>query len=140
MKTKPNANTHRSSESQSAIKYSQIKLGVDVHAESYRVVRQIDDSTPQPAQKMTPEKFLEFAERQLTLAQEVHSCYEAGPFGYGLHRKLVEVGVKNVVVRPQNWDELHKGVKTDKSDALGLVQRLDRYVRGNRRALAVIRV
>jgi transposase len=140
MKRNRNTNTHGSSEPQSTVKYSQIKLGVDVHAESYRVVRQIDHSTPQPAQKMTPEKFLEFAVRQLTLAQEVYSCYEAGPFGYGLHRELVEMGVKNVVVRPQNWDELHRGVKTDKTDALALVQRLDRYVQGNRRALAVIRV
>jgi transposase len=45
-----------------------------------------------------------------------------------------------VVIRPQNWDELHKGVKTDKTDALALTQRLDRYVQGNVRALAVIRV
>jgi transposase len=108
-----------------------MKLGVDVHADSYRVVRQIDSSTPQPAQKMTPEKFLVFAARQLTLAQEVHCCYEAGPFGYGLHRKLLKMGIHNVVVRPQNWDELHTGVKTDKTDALALVQRLDRYVQGN---------
>jgi len=36
-----------------------------------------------------------------------------------------------------NWAE---GVKTDKTDALALVQRLDRYVQGNQKALAVIRV
>jgi transposase len=50
------------------------------------------------------------------------------------------MGIHNVVIRPQNWDELHKGVKTDKTDALALVQRLDRYVQGNLTALAVIRV
>lgn len=121
-------------------KFTQIKLGVDVHADSYRVVRQIDNSTPQPAQKMSPEQFLKFAARQLALAAEVHCCYEAGPFGYGLHRQLVELGIQNVVVRPQDWDELHKGVKTDKADALALVQRLDRYVQGNRRAFSVVRV
>jgi transposase len=48
------------------------------------------------------------------------------------------MGIKNVVVGPQNWDELGKKVKTDKSDALALVQRLDRYVAGNKKALAVI--
>jgi len=109
-----------------------------VHADSYRVVRQIDSATPQPAQKMTPAKYLEFAARQLSLAEEVHSCYEAGPFGYGLHRKLVKLGINNVVVRPQNWDELGRKVKTDKTDALALVQRLDRYVQGNAKALAVV--
>src|SRR5262245_53668233 len=50
------------------------------------------------------------------------------------------MGIHNVVVRPQNWDELHRGVKTDKTDALALVQRLDRYVQGNKKALAVITV
>ena len=45
-----------------------------------------------------------------------------------------------MVVRPQNWDELHKGVKTDKTDALALAQRLDRYVHGNTKELAVVRV
>src|SRR2546430_15966182 len=110
MKRKTHTNTHTAIEPKTKPTFSQIKLGVDVHAESYRVVRQIDSATPQPAQKMTPEQYLTFAAKQLTLAQEVHSCYEAGPFGYGLHRELVKMGIKNVVVRPQNWDELGRGV------------------------------
>src|SRR5947208_10927175 len=138
MKTK--SNTHNHKQSQLTLKYTQIKLGVDVHADSFRVVRQIDSATPQPAQKMSPEQFLSFAQRQLSLAQEVHCCYEAGPFGYSLHRQLLKMGVKNVVVRPQNWDEFGRQVKTDKTDALALAQRLDRYVQGNTKALAVIRV
>jgi transposase len=50
------------------------------------------------------------------------------------------MGIKNIVVRPQNWDELGRGVKTDRADALALAQRLDRYVAGNAKALAVITV
>jgi transposase len=126
--------------SQIAVKAKRIKLGIDVHAESYRVVRQIDDATPQPAQKFTPPGFLLWAKKQLELAEAVHSCYEAGPLGYGLHRALEAMGIHNVVIRPQNWDELKRGVKTDKTDALALVQRLDRYVQGNRHALAIVRV
>jgi transposase len=137
---KSNTNTHVSTKPQTATKAKCIKLGIDVHADSYRVVRQIDHATPQPAQKFTPKDFLAWAEKQLAQAQEVHSCYEAGPLGYGLHRALLKLGVHNVVIRPQNWDELHKGVKTDKTDALALTQRLDRYVQGNMTALAVIRV
>jgi transposase len=140
MKNKPNTNTHHSTPTQKAAKAKCIKLGIDVHADSYRVVRQLDDATPQPAQKFTPEGFLLWAKKQLELAEAVHSCYEAGPFGYGLHRALQALGIHNVVIRPQNWDELGKGVKTDKTDALALVQRLDRYVQGNRHALAVITV
>lgn len=138
MKKKTNTNTHVSNTTQIGAKAKSIKLGIDVHADSYRVVRQIDHATPQPAQKFTPQQFLLWAKKQLELAEEVHSCYEAGPFGYGLHRALVALRIDNLVVRPQNWDELHKGVKTDKTDALALVQRLDRYVQGNRTALAVV--
>src|SRR5205807_2741417 len=121
-------------------KAKSIKLGIDVHADSYRVVRQVDHATPQPAQKFTPKDFLVWAKKQLELAQEVYSCYEAGPLGYGLHRQLQAMGIHNLVIRPQNWDELGRGVKTDKTDALALVQRLDRYVQGNAKALAVVRV
>jgi transposase len=137
---KHNTNTQKSSCTQTAAKAKIIKLGVDVHADSYSVVRQIDNDTPQPAQKFLPVDFLKWAVKQLQLAEKVHSCYEAGPFGYSLHRQLLNSGIQNIVVRPQNWDELGRKVKTDKIDALALVQRLDRYVQGNRHALAVITV
>ena len=117
-----------------------IKLGLDVHADNVRVVRQVDGATPQPAQKFTLPQFLRWVEKQRPRAAAVYSCYEAGPFGYGLHRQLTALGIVNLVVRPQKWDELGKGVKTDRTDALALVQRLDRYVRGNRQAFAVVRV
>src|ERR1700720_3780289 len=102
---KKNTNTHASSTTQSPNKAKNIKLGIDVHADSYRVVRQIDHATPQPAQKFTPKEFLSWAKKQLEQAEAVHSCYEAGPFGYGLHRALLAMGIGNVVIRPQNWDE-----------------------------------
>lgn len=140
MKNKTNTNTHEANQTQNSTKAKCIKLGIDVHADSYRVVRQLDHATPQPAQKFTPEGFLLWAKKQLDQAEQVHSCYEAGPLGYGLHRALVALGIHNVVIRPQNWDELGRGVKTDKTDALALVQRLDRYVQGNKKALAVVRV
>jgi transposase len=140
MKTKTNTNTHNLTETQNALPAKCIKLGIDVHAQSYRVVRQIDNATPQPAQKVTPKGFLLWARKQLDQAEKVYSCYEAGPLGYGLHRALEAMGIHNVVVRPQNWDELHTGIKTDKTDALALVQRLDRYVQGNAKALAIVRV
>jgi transposase len=120
--------------------YQSLKLGLDVHADSIMVVRILDHSTPQPAQKFTPAKFREWVRSQLKLAVTVHSCYEAGPFGYGLHRELVGLGVRNVVVQPVWLDERHKGVNHDKSDARELAQRLDRYVSGNHAALATVRV
>lgn len=117
-----------------------IKLGVDVHWRQYVVVRQIDGASPQPPQRFTPEEFVAWAKKQTELADEVHCCYEAGPFGFVLHRRLTALGVKNVVVRPRNWDEYGKRVKTDRRDALALVSCLDRYLGGNKEALTVIRV
>jgi len=117
-----------------------LKLGLDVHAETIVVVRILDQSSPQPAQKFTPAKFLEWVKKQVALADAVYSCYEAGPFGYGLHRQLVALGVHNVVVQPVCLDKRHTGVNDDKRDARELAQRLDRYVAGNQHALATVRV
>jgi transposase len=76
----------------------------------------------------------------VALAQEVISCYEAGPTGFWLHRKLTALGVRNYVVCPTCLDERHHGVANDRTDALELATRLDRYVAGNDRALAVVGV
>jgi len=48
-----------------------------------------------------------------------------------LRRRLVLFGVNNLVVRPRNWDEYGKRLKTDRRHALALVSCLDRYVAGS---------
>lgn len=121
-------------------KYSSIKLGLDVHADTIVVVRIIENSGPQPAQTFAPAKFIEWVKAQLAQAREVHSCYEAGPFGYGLHRQLVALGVVNRVVQAVRLDERNTGVVNDKTDARELAMRLDRYVAGNPRAMALVNV
>jgi transposase len=95
-------NSQNRGEPVSVTRVNVVKLGLDVHADSIRVVRQLDHATPQPAQKFSPAQFLEWAKKQVRLAQKVYSCYEAGPFGYGLHRQLTALGIENLVVRPQN--------------------------------------
>ena len=117
-----------------------IKLGIDVHLDRYVVVRQIDGGAPQPPQRFSPRQFLEWARKQTALARQVYSCYEAGPFGYCLHRQLKEWGITNYVIRPRDWDEYGKKVKTDKRDAKEMVLNLDRYVAGNQEAFCVVRV
>jgi transposase len=117
-----------------------IKLGLDVHASSIVVVRQIDAQAPQPAQRFSPELFAGFIRRQVERATAVHSCYEAGPFGYVLHRQLTKLGVKNLVVRPRDWSTYGEQIKTDSRDAGALCSCLDRFLSGNVGALAVVRV
>ena len=117
-----------------------IKLGIDVHLDRYVVVRQVDGGAPQPPQRFSPSQFLEWAKKQTALAKQVYSCYEAGPFGYCLHRKLKQLGITNYVIRPRDWDEYGKKVKTDKRDAKEMVLNLDRYLSGNTEAFCVVRV
>ena len=75
-----------------------IKLGIDAHAKWFYVGRQLDGATPQPVQKMTFDGLLCFVAKQQRLAREVFTCYEAGAFGYHLHRKLTAMGVTNALV------------------------------------------
>ncbi len=121
-------------------KATHIKLGIDVHLDRYVVVRIVDGGTPQPPQRFGPPEFLLWVAKQTLLAEQVFTCYEAGPFGYSLHRKLEKMGVTNYVVRPRDWDQYGQKVKTDKRDAKELALHLDRYVNGNHDAFCVVRV
>ena len=138
-KKQPQRQPH-SSPAPAASKAKSIKLGIDVHLNLFVVTRIIDGGTPQPAQRFKPVEFMLWCARQLTQAEKVYTCYEAGPFGYTLHRKLQRMGITNYVVRPRDWDEYGQKVKTDKRDATALADCLDRYVSGNQRAFCVVRV
>jgi transposase len=116
-----------------------IKLGMDVHARQVTVCRQIGDQTPQPPQVFTKERLLVWVRRMVEAGAVVHSCYEAGVMGYALHRELTALGVKNVVVTPRKLSG-PKRQKTDALDARALVERLDRWLRGNRDAFSAVRV
>src|SRR6266545_2526155 len=76
-----------------------LKLGIDVHLDHYVAVRLIDGGTPQPPQRFEPPEFMLWVAKQVILADKVLTCYEAGPFGYSLHRKLEKMGVTNYVPR-----------------------------------------
>ncbi len=117
-----------------------IKLAIDMHAKMWVICRQLDNSTPQPPQKFTPQQAMAFIARQVKLGRRVVCCYEAGCFGYGPQRQIEALGCQCLVIAPQKWDSQNKHVRTDKTDTLEMMQHLDRYVAGNSRALAVVRV
>lgn len=116
-------------------KYDTIKLGIDWHADQYRVVRLIDQAGPEPAQRFQPADFLVWVKKQQGLAPKVYSCYEAGAGGFVLHRELTKLGVVNYVVAPRKLDRDGQGVQNDATDARELALDLDRFVRGNPKAL-----
>jgi transposase len=117
-----------------------IYLGIDTHARLQVVSRQIDHTTPQPAQKFNNDGFLIWAAKQQTLAKRVVCCYEAGCTGYVLYRKLRSMGIECHVVQAQDWNDNGRCVKTDGRDARALCDALVRYDRGNTKALGIVRV
>lgn len=104
------------------------------------VSRQWEGMSPQPAQRFAPEQFVGWVGKLVEEGYQVISCYEAGPTGYWLHRALAGVGATNYVVCPTRLDSRGKGVSTDKTDALELLVRLDRYVAGDKKAFSVVQV
>src|SRR5437016_31514 len=117
-----------------------IKLGIDVHQDFYVVVEQVSGSNPRPPQRFRKEAFLHWAAKLTRQGSQVHAVYEACGFGFGLQRQLSALGMRCYVVCPQRLDERNKRVKTDNLDAKALCLKLDRFVQGNRSALALVRV
>jgi transposase len=116
-----------------------LKVALDVHLAWHVAAMQEDGSSPKPPQRFKPADFLKWAQQKAAVYRVV-TCYEAGPFGYGLHRQLTALGVTNYVIRPRNWDDQHTRVKTDRTDALAMLNALDRFCAGNKKALALVRV
>ena len=60
---------------------------------------------------------------------EIHSAYEAGFSGFGLHRALVTAGIKNIVVNPASIEvAVNDKVKTDRRDSQKQAEQLSRGV------------
>jgi transposase len=115
-------------------------LGIDVHQDFYVVVKQVDATNPKPAQRFGKQAFLHWATKLKQSGAEVHAVYEACGFGFSLQRQLAVLGIHCHVFCPQKLDERNKRVKTDRLDAKALCLKLDRFVQGNRDALAIVRV
>src|SRR6266446_6414375 len=118
-----------------------IKLGIDVHQEFYVVVMQEGGSNPMPPQRFAKGAFLYWAAKlKQKSGAEIYAVYEACGFGFSLQRQLSALAIQCYVVCPQKLDEANKRVKTDGLDAKALCLKLDRFVQGNRCALALVRV
>src|SRR6266516_2951127 len=117
-----------------------IKLGIDVHQDFYVVVVQEGGANPKPPQRFRKEAFLHWVAKLARSGTEVHAVYEACGFGFTLQRQLSALSIQCYVVCPQKLDEQNRRVKTDGLDAKALCLKLDRFVEGNRSALALVRV
>ena len=117
----------------------EVKLGIDLHARDAVVCMQVDGSLPQRPLRLEAAQLESLVGELLKAGLKVHACYEAGPCGYSLYRRLTRMGATVFVVAPVSLADARKQ-KTDNLDARGLVDQLDRYLRGNKKAFTVIRV
>jgi transposase len=138
MNTKQTSQSGPETDSKPTQKVSCIKLSLDVHADKFKVARQIGDLPQQPVQTFLPKGFIEFAKKQKNQAEKVHSCYEAGPTGFWLHRQLVEEGIDNIVVVPEALDTQGRKVNNDRNDARRLGFKHSRYVAGDNEAFSLV--
>jgi transposase len=87
---------------------------------------------------------IELARRRFGLSGEagVLSCYEAGRDGFWLHRYLVHIGVRSLVVDSSSIEvnRRAKRAKTDKMDLGKLLGMLMRYDHGEGKVWSVVRV
>lgn len=98
-------------------------VGLDVHKETI-VIAVVDQlgGEPQVLAKIAHHwPTLHRLLKRLGPPQSLRCCYEAGPTGYGVYRKLKAAGINCIVVAPSLVPE-QKGtrVKTDRRDAMKL--------------------
>lgn len=134
-----NNNTENPTQDTALAKVEVIKLGQDVHAAHVVVCVQLDGCPPQPAQRIATDRYVAWVEqlKKKHPGATIYACYEAGPCGYWLHRRLLAIGVKSHVVAPV---ALNGRRKNDQRDARALGEQLDRYVRGHQHAFSLVAV
>lgn len=116
-----------------------ISVGMDLHAAQATLVVQKGGTVPKAPRKVPTDQVLGWFRqlRQEHPDAQIHSCYEAGPCGFWLHRALREAGIKNVVVAPVALNGMRK---TDPRDARRLCELLERHRQGDRHAFSVVAV
>ena len=98
-------------------------IGLDVHEATISVAVAQGDRGGEVRHWGTvphrPDHIRKLVEKLGAGGRRLHSCYEAGPCGYGLYRQLVELGHDCIVVAP-TLVPVTAGdrVKTDRRDAV----------------------
>lgn len=101
-------------------------IGLDVHKETIAIAYTKEGSRKEPTYHSTcggsnpaAERALRSLARKLKVAfKDLRVCYEAGPTGFVLARRLLHLGVECVVMSPSKTERKPgERVKTDKRDA-----------------------
>ena len=126
---------------QKAPKAKRILVGIDTGLGDNQASRKVDNAAIGPVQKLRSETEVElYIGKQLELAEEVVVVYEAGPFGYGLYRRLTARGAKCLVCASDSTQQKRKRRKNNPIDSRTLASNLFNYLNGNEAALQLVRV
>lgn len=104
-----------------------IFVGLDTHLKSWKVTIMHEKIVHKTfVQVPEPEKLVEYLKRNFPGAI-YHSAYEASFSGFWIHNKLVEMGVKNIVVNPADipTTDKERKQKEDKRDSRKIARSLE---------------
>lgn len=104
-----------------------IFVGLDTHLKSWKVTIMHEKSVHKTfVQVPDPQKLAEYLKRNFPGAN-YHSAYEASFCGFWIHNKLVEMGVKNIVVNPADipTTDKERTQKEDKRDSRKIARCLE---------------
>jgi transposase len=112
----------------------EVFIGIDVHKKSYSVVARVDKEVVKKWTTAASPKALAEQIQKYFRGAIIHSVYEAGFSGFGLHRELVRQGIDNIVVHAASVEvAANDRVKTDKRDAHKIAALLEAgRLKGNR--------
>lgn len=100
-------------------------VGIDVHKRTYAVTVICDDvKVKRDTLRADPTELVQYLKKYFSGAV-INSAYEAGFSGFGLHRQLVDNGIKNIVINAASIEISSRDrVKTDKRDSLKIAVQL----------------
>jgi transposase len=103
-----------------------VYVGIDVHQRTYTVWAQVDqEKVKKWTMTASPSQLGEQLNKYFS-GGRIHTVYEAGFSGYGLHRELKRQGIDSIVVHPASVEvAAYNRVKTDKRDAQKLATQLE---------------
>lgn len=102
-----------------------VYVGIDVHKKTYSVTVVCGaEIVARDTMQASPDGLGRYLKRRFAGAQ-IFSVYEAGFSGFGLHRRLVELGVRNIMINAASLQTAaNDKVKTDKRDSRKLAEQL----------------
>ncbi len=103
-----------------------IYVGIDVHQRTYTIWVQVEQvKVKKWTMTASPSQLAQQLNKYFA-GGVIHTVYEAGFAGYGLHRELKGQGIDSIVVHPAAVEvAAHDRVKTDKRDAQKLATQLE---------------